>query len=104
MIVCAANPTQIVEIYKTFFSISALKNIVSNADQINTIMSTGGILSVCASSTAIRVGILDKCSKMIDSHPRVWALILPRCSLIKETVTSGAFFQRIDKRHDFPYL
>jgi len=58
--VCATNPIQIVEIYKTFFSINALKNIVTNALQMKIIKSTGGNLSLCPNKTANNVGIAAK--------------------------------------------
>jgi hypothetical protein len=69
--VWAAKPKQIVAIYNEFFSISALKNKVIKADQTNTIRSTGGNLSLCAINTAINVGILDRCNRIIVSQPKV---------------------------------
>jgi len=76
--VCATNPIQIVEIYKKFFSIMALKNIVISALQMNSIRSTGGNLSLCPKRTASRVGIAAKWHKIILNQPRVCADILAR--------------------------
>jgi hypothetical protein len=69
--VCTTNPKQIVEIYKKFFSIRDLKNIVINALQMNNIRSTGGSLSLCPKRTARRVGIAAKCIRIMVIHPRV---------------------------------
>jgi len=62
---------QIVLIYKKFFSIRDLKNIVIKAHQIKIIRSTGGNLSLCPNNTASNVGIAAKWQRIILNHPKV---------------------------------
>jgi hypothetical protein len=58
--VCATKPKQMVDMYRKFFSIMALKNMVISALQMNKIRSTGGSRSLCPNNTASRVGIAAK--------------------------------------------
>ena len=102
--VCATKPTQIVAMYKKFFSIRLLKNMVIKAAQRNNTRSTGGSVSLLFNSTAAKVGTVARCMSMILNQPSVCALSLPRCSLKNTNTKVGIFFNRliIDANICFP--
>lgn len=77
--VCAIKPAQMVVKYKRSFSNNALTNMVVNDAQMNTIISTGGSLSLAPVSTENNVGNAAMCSITITTHPRACADTLTKC-------------------------